>query len=99
MSKIAIYLTNIINDEEMAEVKKAIRTKEATLSDILGQAFPMLFDRHAEDVLGLIGAYNDKTGEEMEAMSLNDIKTLLDGIDVMELMDFLPFAAHLVAHA
>lgn len=99
MSKIAVYLTNIINDAEVTEAKKVIRGKDTVISDVLSQAFPALFDRHAEDVLGLIAAYNDKTIEEMEAMSMNDIKELLDGIDVMELMDFLPFAAHLVVHA
>ena len=78
MEKLLPYLSNVINDEEGAELMRSVREKgKIPAGNVMQELLPLFLGPHKEDMFGIVSALKGCTVEEAKALDFKEINAIM----------------------
>lgn len=102
MARMVPHVAAIERDPEVAAARQRMLDRgleEATMGDVIDAVMPVILERHAEAVFGIVGALEGKTPAQIAGQPCaKTIAAMREGL-TQEFFDFLSFASRLVMSA
>lgn len=99
MVRIEPHLAAILGDEEVVKRKRAMKDGEHTGADMLRGLFPLMLQKHGDDLIEIVAALSGKTTAQVRTQSIADTREVISDNFIQEMFDFFTLSLRMVAHA
>lgn len=92
MANAVPHINALLECEEMKAFADAKKTGEMPGREILTQMLPILFVKHPEETMALIGAMNGKTADEIAECDFDEVAKMMRDNSIENLYSFFIFS-------
>lgn len=92
MANATPYINALLECEEMKAFAESKKTGEMPGREILAQMLPILFVKHPQETMALIGAMNGKTAEEIADCDFEEVSKMMRDNSIENLYSFFIFS-------